>query len=98
MIEIIEDRPILTQIYDWLYFLNKCRDGREFSKCVLGRCPGYLTAWKSMKFTPGPQPLISARNAIISMAEDESHPGRHQVLNELVTAIDAHLLGKGGDQ
>ncbi len=96
MIEIIEDRPLLSQIYDWLHFLNKIQNGRDFSKSILGRCPGYLTAWRTMRFNPGPKPLISARSAIVEFAEKEPHPGRHQVFKELVAAIDSHLLGKGG--
>ena len=97
MIELIDDRPLLLQVYDCLVFLDKCQDGREFSKQILGRCPGYLTAWKAMKFNPSPQVMQGARTAITVMAEKEQHPGRRLVLYELTTAIDCHLLGKGGD-
>ena len=96
MIDLISDRPLLIQIYDWLYFLGKCRDGRDFSKTVLGRCPGYFTAYKTMNFKPSAHVLISIRTTIIEMAKAENNQSRRLVLTELVDVINDHLLGKGG--
>lgn len=94
MIDLIADRPLLIQIFDWLKLLGHCRDSRDFSAKFINRSPGYVVACKAMGFSPSTEVFRTARNNLLDLASQEASSLRRQLLTELVDRINAHLLGK----
>ena len=94
MIELIKERPLLIQIFDWMKLVGYCRDSRDFSVKFIGKSPGYIIACKSMGFTPGTTVYRTARDKLIDLASTDDYPPRRQLFTELAESVEAHILGK----